>query len=205
MSGSTSVITDLLARAQQGDASAAEQILPLVYDDLRRMAQHYLFRERQGGSAFTLQATALVHEAYLRLLQGKDVTWSGRRHFFAAAALAMRRILVERARRKAGPKAGGGRQIGSLVTDAPVPGEPAGADEAEPDWELLDRAMQALSRQDAELAEVVHLRYFAGLSVDSAALALETSPRTVDRRWQLARAWLLDWSARNGDNSRLLK
>jgi RNA polymerase sigma factor (TIGR02999 family) len=190
MSTQADQLPTLLARAQSGDRSASNALLTLLYDDLRRMAHWHMARERHAGAGYTLQPTALVHEAYLRLVAGRAMACRDRRHFFAAAGLAMRRILIERARRVAGPEAGGGRVRVELGAGADPP---AAASDAEPDWEALDRAMSALSEMDPELAEIVHLRYYAGLSVNEAAEVLETSPRTIDRRWQVARAWIADF------------
>ncbi len=190
-------LPELLARAQAGDQAAHGQLLDLLYDDLRRLAHWHMARERRGGAGHTLQATALVHEAYIRLLGGRAITFNDRKHFFAAAGLAMRRILVERARRVAGPEAGGDRVRVEL--DVRLGGaEP----QEEPDWAALDEAMTALTAEDPELAEVVHLRYYAGLNVNEVAEALETSPRTVDRRWQVARAWLLEFLTHKGGDPR---
>lgn len=178
----------LLAAAAAGDPTASAQLLPLVYDHLRELARKRLAHERPG---LTLDATALVHEAYMRIAGGGDVQWNSRRHFFAAAGIAMRRILVERARRLAGPKAGGGRQRLPLsaVNDPSL----AQADPVdETDWILLDAALTELEQTDPELSEVVHLRYFAGLTVPEAAMALNRGARSVDRDWSVARAWLLD-------------
>jgi RNA polymerase sigma factor (TIGR02999 family) len=179
-------LTVLMDRAAAGSDSAAEQLLPLVYDQLRALAQNQLAKEPPGQ---TLQATALVHEAYLRLGADPQAHWDGRRHYFAAAAIAMRRILVERARRKRGPKQGGDLRRVSME-GAPEIGGPEGSQE--PDWEALDRAMDELQREDPDLVQVVHMRYFAGLSVDETALALSRSARSVDRDWKCARAWLLE-------------
>jgi len=178
----------LLAAAAAGDPTASAQLLPLVYDHLRDLARKRLAHERPG---LTLDATALVHEAYMRIAGSGDVQWNSRRHFFAAAGIAMRRILVERARRLAGPKAGGGRQRLPLsaVNDPSL----AQADPVdETDWILLDEALTELEQTDPELSEVVHLRYFAGLTVPEAAMALNRGARSVDRDWSVARAWLLD-------------
>jgi RNA polymerase sigma factor (TIGR02999 family) len=178
----------LLAAASAGDPSASAQLLPLVYDHLRELARKRLSHERAG---LTLDATGLVHEAYMRIAGDGDVQWNGRRHFFAAAGIAMRRILVERARRMAGPKAGGGRH--RLPLSAVNDSNLAQADLLdETDWIVLDAALTELEQEDPELAEVVHLRYFAGLTVPEAALALNRGARSVDRDWSVARAWLLD-------------
>jgi len=174
----------LLAAAAAGDPTVASQLLPLVYDHLRELARRKLASENPGQ---TLQPTALVHEAYVRLVTSPQTNWNGRKHFFAAAALAMRRILVERARSKRGPKRGGDRKRFSLEMVEPA-GEVA-VDEL--DWLSLDSALDALQAHDAELAEVVHLRYFAGLSVEEIGQAMGRSERSINRDWSIARAWLL--------------
>lgn len=194
-------LPELLARARAGDPAASEAILPLVYDELRRLAEWHMARERQRGAGHTLQATALVHEVYVRLTKGRQTPWNDRKHFFAAAALAMRRILVERARRVRGRP---GRSPDAAIDDPAGAGISADPGGHEPDWTHLDRALTALEAADAELAEIVHLRYFAGLSVEQLAQALDVSPRTVDRRWAVARAWLLDWMSRNSAPDRLM-
>ncbi len=174
----------LLQAAGRGDPAAASELLPLVYDHLRELARKRLAHESPGQ---TLQPTALVHEAYIRIA-GTDATWDSRRHFFAAAAIAMRRILVERARAKRGPKRGGGRERVGLST---AEGEAADRPPDEIDWIALDGAMTALEHEDPQLAEVAHLRYFAGLSVDETAAATGRSARGIDRDWKCARLWLL--------------
>jgi RNA polymerase sigma factor (TIGR02999 family) len=173
-------VTQLLAAAERGDFDAADRLLPVVYDELRRLAGQKLAGERAGH---TLQATALVHEAYIRLL-GNDQSWEGRRHFFGAAAEAMRRILVESARRKQSQKRGGGVARADVeLTDIPA---------TEPDVDVLalNEALEKLAQQDAAAAEIVKLRYFAGLSIPEAAEVLNVSPRSADRLWAYARAWL---------------
>jgi RNA polymerase sigma factor (TIGR02999 family) len=176
-------VTRILSAIEQGDPRAASQLLPLVYDELRALAACRLAREKPGQ---TLQATALVHEAYLRLVGGTDPGWSGRGHFFAAAAEAMRRILVESARRRASLKRGGG--LARVDLDCAEM-----ADEGRPDDLLaLDEALSLLEREDPQSAELVKLRYFSGLTNKEAAEALGISPRTADFRWAFARAWLLD-------------
>jgi len=175
-------LTRLLDAANSGDARAAEQLLPLVYDELRKLAARKLTTENPGQ---TLQATALVHEAYVRLVAGDaDRQWNGRRHFFAAAAEAMRRILVDHARRKKSRKRGGGRARAELREESAS--TPEGSDEIL----AVDEALAGLAATDPQAAELVKLRYFAGLSVDEAAQALGISPRSVDRLWAYARAWL---------------
>jgi len=175
-------VTQLLDAAAGGDSMAAAELLPLVYDELRRLAADRLGRESPGQ---TLQATALVHEAYLRLVGGDQPRdWNGRGHFFAAAAEAMRRILVDRARQKKSRKGGGGLHRAELREDAVA--APEGSDEIL----AVDEALAGLAAADPTAAELVKLRYFAGLSVDEAAAALNVSPRSVDRLWAYARAWL---------------
>ena len=175
--------TRLLGAAARGEPHAAGELLPLVYGELRRLAAARLAREAPGQ---TLDATALVHEAYLRLVgSGPDRPWDGRGHFFAAAAEAMRRILVEAARRKATRKRGGGR--GRVDLDAAAPAVPTDAD----DLLALDDALDRLAAADPAAAKLVHLRYFAGLTLADAAEALGIPPRSADRLWAYARAWLL--------------
>jgi RNA polymerase sigma factor (TIGR02999 family) len=176
-------VTHILSCIEQGDPQAAEQLLPLVYDELRRLAAARLAQEKPGQ---TLQATALVHEAYLRLIGGDPPQhFSGRGHFFAACAEAMRRILVDQARRKKSHKRGGGRRRLDLDDGAVAPGED------QDDLLALDEALSALAAVDPQSAELVKLRYFAGLTVPQAADALGVSPRSADRLWAYARAWLL--------------
>jgi RNA polymerase sigma factor (TIGR02999 family) len=175
-------VTAILSAIEQGDPHAAEQLLPLVYDELRKLAAQRLAQEKAGQ---TLQATALVHEAYLRLVDvEKAQLWNSRGHFFAAAAEAMRRILVDAARSKRAEKRGGGRrrvevQVGNLV-----------AREGDPKFLALDEALAKLERQHPPKAQLVKLRYFAGLSIREAAAALGISTATADRYWAYARAWL---------------
>ena len=175
-------VTRILSAIEQGDPSAAEQLLPLVYDELRQLAAQKLAQERPGQ---TLEATALVHEAYLRLVGVEQAQrWNSRGHFFAAAAEAMRHILVDRARRKRSRRRGGDRA--RLEFDA------ANLAAAEDSAEVLavDEALAGLAAADAQAAELVKLRYFAGLSIPEAAEALNLSPRSADRLWAYARAWL---------------
>jgi RNA polymerase sigma factor (TIGR02999 family) len=176
--------TLLMLAAAEGDQSAAEQLLPLVYDQLRRAAQQRLASERADH---TLSATALVHEAYLKLVGPRQVPWAGRGHFYAAAAQAMRRILIDHARSRGRIKrAGGGRHL-SLdfrdVAELAVHGE---SDEII----ALDDAIRRLEAQRPRVARVVQFRFYAGLSVDATAEALGVSPRTVELDWAFARAWL---------------
>jgi len=174
-------VTQILTAIERGDPRAAEELLPLVYDDLRRLAAQKLAQE---PPCQTLQATALVHEAWLRLVANEDPHWSGRRHFFGAAAEAMRRILIANARRKRRPKHGGGWERLD-VEHIELP-------EAVPADELLalDEALGALAQRDPQAAELVKLRFFAGLTQQQAAELLGISPRTADRTWAYARAWL---------------
>ena len=179
-----SEVTQILHAIAEGDPSAASQLLPLVYDELRQLAAHRLAHQAPGQ---TLQPTALVHEAYLRLVgdpEGSD--WDNRGHFFAAAAEAMRRILVENARRKGRRKRGGGHTRHDL--DA---AEQVTVPEIREDLLALDEALTRLTSVDPQAAQLVQLRYFAGLSIPEAARALGVSPRTADRLWAFARAWLL--------------
>ena len=175
-------VTQILSRIESGDPTAAEQLLPIVYDELRKLAAHRLSQEKPGQ---TLQATALVHEAYLRLVDGDgELRWNSRGHFFGAAAEAMRRILIESARRKQQPARGGDRQRISL--DAmPM------ADDAPPDELLaLDDSLRRLEDQDPLAAKLVKLRYFVGMTMSEAAEALDISLRTAERNWTYARTWL---------------
>jgi RNA polymerase sigma factor (TIGR02999 family) len=175
-------ITKILMAIDNGDPQAAEQLLPLVYDELRILAAQRLAQEKPGQ---TLQATALVHEAYLRLVDvAKVQSWDSRGHFFAAAAESMRRILVEAARKKQRLKRGGGFQ--RIDLDAPE----VSVDEPPDDLVALDDALVKLAQKHPDRAAVVKLRYFAGLSIDETAQALGISSSTVDRHWTYARAWL---------------
>jgi RNA polymerase sigma factor (TIGR02999 family) len=175
-------VTHILSAIEQGDPHAAEQLLPLVYDELRKLAAQKLAQEQPGQ---TLQAMALVHEAYLRLVDVKhEPHWDDRRHFFAAAAEAMRRILVEQARRKRSRKHGGGlvrRDLGDVEAAAPELGE---------DLLALDEALDRLAAKDPTKAELVKLRHFAGLTIEEAVKALGISTTTANRYWAYARAWL---------------
>jgi RNA polymerase sigma factor (TIGR02999 family) len=177
-----SEVTNILSAVEQGDPHAAEQLLPLVYDELRRLAAQRIAREVPGQ---TLQPTALVHEAYVRLVDvDKAQHWNSRGHFFAAAAEAMRRILVENARRKHRLRHGGGRQ--RLDLD-PLNLLDEGASE---DLLALDQALERLAAEEPAAAKVVQLRYFAGLTIAQTASALGLSVRTANRHWAYAKAWL---------------
>ncbi len=175
-------VTQILSAVEQGDPCAAEQLLPLVYAELRRLAAARLARETPGQ---TLQATALVHEAYVRLVDGeKAQQWNSRGHFFAAAAEAMRRILVEKARHKGRIRHGGGfRRVDLLDAEAPAPTD-------EEQVLLLDEALARLAAARPQAAELVKLRFFAGLTLEEIAPILALSPRTARRLWTFARAWL---------------
>ena len=179
--GSDSPVTRLLAAASQGDPAAKDRLWETVYAELRDLAHGQLRSEQPGRD---LQTTILVHEAYVRLVGDDDLQWANRRHFFFAAAQAMRRIRVDYARKRRGLKRGGGR-----------PAEPLGEEPAAPDGDgaellALNDALQKLEQEAPRQAEVVMLRYFAGLSIGETAEALGVSPRTVDVDWRLAKAWL---------------
>ncbi|HUR32521.1 MAG TPA: sigma-70 family RNA polymerase sigma factor [Vicinamibacterales bacterium] len=183
MSPPSATITRLLGEWSRGDASALEQLLPIVYAELRRVAGRELRRERADH---TLQPTALVNELYLRLVKQRSASWENRAQFFAVAAQLMRRILVDHARAQAAAKRGGASSRVSLSDAEGV--------EVEPALEVLavDRALTRLAMLDVEQARIVELRYFSGLTVEETAHVLGTSPRTVKREWRLARAWLYE-------------
>jgi RNA polymerase sigma factor (TIGR02999 family) len=175
-------VTRILSAVEQGDPQAAEQLLPLVYNELRKLAAQRLALEKPGQ---TLQATALVHDAYLRLVGGEDAQkWNSRGHFFAAAAEAMRRILVEAARHKQTQKAGGGWHRLELADVEPS------VKQSNVDLLALNEALQKLEATDPRKATLVKLRYFAGLTNDQAASALDISPSTADNDWAYAKSWL---------------
>jgi RNA polymerase sigma factor (TIGR02999 family) len=180
-------VTRILSAIEQGDSHAAEQLLPLVYDELRRLAAQKLAQEKPDQ---TLQATALVHEAYLRLVASGEASapraphWDNHRHFFAAAAEAMRRILIDNARRKQSRKHGGDRHRQDLDADALAAPEP------NLDLLALDAALRRLAEHDPLKAKLVELRYFAGLTGDQAAAVLGVSASNADRQWVYTRAWL---------------
>jgi RNA polymerase sigma factor (TIGR02999 family) len=177
-------VTHILAAAEAGDGAAAEQLLPLVYEELRKLAAHKLTHEKPGQ---TLQATALVHEAYVRLVNVDEAQhWNSRGHFFAAAAEAMRRMLVEKARHKQRLRHGGGRQRLDLDSQLCIT--------SNDDETLLavNDALEQLAAGEPQAAEVVKLRYFAGLTIEETSAALNISVRTVNRHWTYARAWLYE-------------
>jgi RNA polymerase sigma factor (TIGR02999 family) len=174
-------VTALIEDARAGKAEALDALLPLVYAELRRVAGAYVRRERPGQ---TLQATGLVHEAYLRLMRDRNVQWQNRAHFCAIAANAMRQILVERARARHAIKRGGAWARMTLNEGT------AAAPEAAVDVEVLDQALGRLAERDPDQARLVELRYFGGLTIEETADVLGVSPATVKRSWMVARAWL---------------
>jgi RNA polymerase sigma factor (TIGR02999 family) len=174
-------VTGLLLSWRQGDAAALDRLVPLVYDELRRVARGHLQRERPGHA---LQATALVHEVYLRLVDVERLTLNSRTHFFAVAAKLMRQILVDHARRQHADKRGGGATMMSL-DDVSLAAQPTSVDVL-----ALDEALATLASIDPRQSHVVELRFFAGLNIDEAAEALGMSPATVEREWAFAKAWL---------------
>jgi len=182
-------VTRILNAIEQGDDKAANELLPLVYEELRLLAAQKLSHEPPGQ---TLQATALVHEAYIRLVEAKDQNWHSRGHFFKAAAEAMRRILIEKARRKQRLRHGGGRQRVD-IDDADLP-----IVESPDDLIALDEALAKLSEQEPLKADLVKLRYFAGLTAEQVAEALNIAKATADRYWAYARVWLFNEIRRSG-------
>ena len=185
-------VTQLLSAIESGDPKAAEELLPLVYEELRRLAAHRLAGEQHQH---TLQPTALVHEAWLKIAGGEQRAWNGREHFFAAAAEAMRRILVDRARRRLAAKRGAGAdRLDADELDIPAPA---------PDEQLLDvsDALEKFAQVDARKAELVKLRYFVGMSFEDAAAALGIAVPTAKQWWSYARAWLRVEIARSGQSA----
>ena len=171
----------MLERASAGDQKAISQLIPIVYGELRKLARGYLARENQPQ---TLQATALVHEVYLRLLRGQNPRWTNRAHFFGIAARSMRQILVERARARKAQKRGGAQRAITLSDEGLAsPGHSL-------DVLALDEALNALATLDPKQARIVELRFFGGLTVEETAVIMETSPATVKRWWDLSKAWL---------------
>lgn len=174
-------VTQLLQAWGAGDQAALDRLMPIVYAELHRLARHYMRRERVHNS---LQATALVNEAYLKLVGVQNVQWQDRAHFFAISSRLIRQILVDRARRRGYRKRGGGLRQVDLNESAVI------GPEADGDLMALDEALEALAEFDARKSRVVELRYFGGLSIDEAAAVLEVSPDTVRRDWRLAKSWL---------------
>ncbi|HSD47147.1 MAG TPA: sigma-70 family RNA polymerase sigma factor [Pyrinomonadaceae bacterium] len=174
-------ITQLLNQWSDGDERALDRLTPLVYEELRQQAARYLRRERPGH---TMQTTALINEAYLRLIDAKEVRWQGRAHFFAIAATLMRRILVDHARQRNAAKRGGSPVHVTLDRIA------ASAKQSTTDVLAIDQALTKLAAIDRQQAQIVELRFFSGLNVEETAAALGISPRTVKRDWSVARAWL---------------
>ncbi len=176
-----SEVTRILTAIEHGDARAADELLPLVYQELRKLAAHRMKQEKPGQ---TLQATALVHEAYIRLVGAENQNWNSRGYFFAAAAEAMRRILIENARRKKRLKHGGDRQKVDLdQAELPIDGP-------SDDLIALDEALEKLANTDKASADLIKLRFFAGLTMEQAAKILGIPRRTADRNWAYARAWI---------------
>lgn len=186
-------VTQLLVAWSSGDSAALDRLVPLVYDELHRLAQSYLQRERAGHS---LQTTALIHEVYLRLIDARDIQWQNRAHFFGVAARVMRQILVAFARERGFQKRGGGAQRVSLDEAMLID---SGQQE---ELLALDEALQALAQFDARKAQVVEMRFFGGLTEAEIAEALQVSPETVRRDWRLAKSWLLyELSGGNPDDT----
>jgi RNA polymerase sigma factor (TIGR02999 family) len=181
MADSPREITQLLLEWSNGDKTALDKLMPRVYEELRKMARHYMAAERPDH---TLQSTALINEAYLRLIDHKEMRWQNRAHFFAVAAQAMRRVLVDHARSRDAAKRGGGAINASLEEAAEIPAKTV-------ELVALDAALNDLAAIDPRASQVVELRYFGGLSVEETAEVLEVSPVTVMRDWRAARAWLL--------------
>lgn len=189
-------ITSLLVAAAEGDSRKTNELLGLVYGQLKAIAQARMAGENPGH---TLQATALVHEAFLKLVQNREIPWRNRRHFYASAAEAMRRILLDHAKARGRQKRGAGR------LRAPVNVVDLAADQDSSEILALDEALRRLDELNPDTAQVVRLRFYAGLSIDEVAETLEMSPRTIDRRWKYARAWLYQMltepSDENGESS----
>jgi RNA polymerase sigma factor (TIGR02999 family) len=184
-------ITQLLAEWSDGDQSALDELYPLVYDELHRLARRYMSREKKGH---TLQTTALINEAYVRLVDQKNVHWANRSHFFAISAQIMRRILIDHARRHAFAKRGGGAQHVSLEEVAVI------TRDASRELVRLDEALKSLAEMDPRRSQVVELRYFGGLNNEEIAGVLNVSENTVTRDWNMARAWLYQQLIGSGAN-----
>lgn len=181
MPSDSDTVTRLLLDWSNGNQQALEELLPLIYDELRRLAHNFLYRERPGH---TLQTTALVHEAYLKLIDQRDARWQNRAHFFAIAAQAMRRILIDSARKHVAVKRGSGGEKLSLDEVAIL--------SLEPDVNLLalDEALKSLAEIDPQQSKIIELRYFGGLTIEETAEVMKLSPATIKREWAMARAWL---------------
>jgi RNA polymerase sigma factor (TIGR02999 family) len=184
-------ITELLAEWRDGNQSALDELYPLVYNELHRLARRYMSRERKGH---TLQATALINEAYVRLVDQKNVQWANRSHFFAISAQIMRRILIDHARRHAYAKRGGGAHQVSLEEAATV------VPDQSQELLRLDEALKSLAEMDPRRSQVVELRYFGGLNNEEIADVLQISENTVTRDWNMARAWLYQQLTGSGAN-----
>ena len=184
-------ITQLLAKWRDGNQSALDELYPLVYDELHRLARRYMSRERRGH---TLQTTALINEAYVRLVDQKNVHWANRSHFFAISAQIMRRILIDHARRHLYAKRGGGAQRVSLEEVAAI------TPNASRELVRLDEALKSLAEMDPRRSQVVELRYFGGLNNEEIAGVLNISANTVTRDWNMARAWLYQQLSENAAN-----
>ena len=182
MTSSLKSVTQLLIEWREGDETALDRLIPLVYDEMRRLARYYMHRERREH---TLQTTALINEAYIRLVDHKGIRWQNRAHFYAVAAQAMRRILVDHARARQYAKRGGGAHLVELDEAAAVAHEQAA------EMVALDEALTDLAAVDPRQSKVVELRYFGGMSVEETAEVLEVSAVTVMRDWRAAKAWLL--------------
>jgi RNA polymerase sigma factor (TIGR02999 family) len=181
MSSDTENVTRLLAEWSEGNQQALEELLPMIYNELRRLAHNFLYHERPGH---TLQTTALVHEAYLKLIDQRDARWQNRAHFFAIAAQAMRRILIDSARRHTAAKRGGGGDKVSLDEAENI------SFEVDSGLIALDEALDELAELDPQQSRIVELRYFGGLTIEETAEVMGLSPATIKREWAMARAWL---------------
>ena len=181
MSDDSENVTQLLQDWSKGNQQALEELLPLIYDELRHLAHNFLYSERPGH---TLQTTALAHEAYLKLIDQKRVDWQNRAHFFAIAAQAMRRILIDSARRRAAQKRGSAGEKVSLAEVSDI------STDSHTDLLALDEALNRLAAMDPDQSRIIELRYFGGLTIEETAEVMKTSPATVKRDWQMARAWL---------------
>jgi RNA polymerase sigma factor (TIGR02999 family) len=192
MTPAPSEVSQLLRAWSEGDRAAFDKLMPLVYEELRQMAKRYMDRQQVGH---TLQTTALIHEAYLRLVDQSEAQWQNRAHFFAVAATAMRHILVDHARARQAAKRGGAARAVTLDEAAAVSVEEAA------ELVALDDALESLAAFDQRKSRVVEMKYFGGLTVEETAEALQVSPETVARDWRLARTWLLRELSKTGASS----